>query len=436
MLEDITTMPKQKVPDIDFKWWVIAELPQLFLDKDIFINESYQRGDIWKLSQKIELLRSINNRYSIGVIVLFVNENNQYEVLDGQQRLLTIYQYLSGNLPLNSTEIVPYADLTLQDKTLLDAYCVYYIKLKSHDPDSKEEDIIQTFLRLQEGTPLNKAEKLNAYRGKFKDTFVQLRNTHPIFAYLGKEKRFRWRQLAAEILAIDLESDFEKGIFPSLDLDSMKVIVSKYEKNLSIKHINTVRANLDFLYSSLNILLTAFQPREFIAFYLLASYLRKHKANNDNLMNEFSDFTERFLANLSLFSVYDTKPPQGMTKKLFDEYRNYKIESKIMTTPDSVKKRFDIMLREYNRMYPFITKDSQRLFDIEQKRIMYFRQKGLCGYCGKKMLFRVSSGHHIVAHNEGGSSRDLEKAVLLHETCHQHVERQINKGNVPVFLFK
>ena len=56
----------------------------------------------------------------------------------------------------------------------MDSYCIYYLKLKSFDEESKEEDIFQTFLRLQEGTPLNKAEKINAYRGKFKETFYYL----------------------------------------------------------------------------------------------------------------------------------------------------------------------------------------------------------------------------------------------------------------------
>jgi hypothetical protein len=40
---------------------------------------------------------------------------------------------------------------------------------------------------LQEGTPLNKAEKINAFRGAFKDAFRQIRDEHPIFTFLGNE---------------------------------------------------------------------------------------------------------------------------------------------------------------------------------------------------------------------------------------------------------
>ncbi len=422
-------MPKQKVPDIDFKYFVFKEIKTLFDENKIFINKQYQRGDIWKHSQKIELIKSIENRYSIGVLVLFFNDNGQYEILDGQQRLLTIRNYLNDELDLSNTEIQKYSDLSLRDKALLDAYCIYYLKLKSHDPDTKEEDIVQTFLRLQEGTPLNKAEKINAHRGKFKDTFREIRETHPFFNYLGREKRFRWRQLAAEMLLLELESDFDNKIFPNLDLPTLiNNGIKKYEKNISPKKIKFFKGNLDFLYSSLNYRLTAFTPREAISFYLLISYLRKKKADNSDLMNEFAEFGVDFLKNLNSFSIYDNKPPSSMDKALFDKYKTFKHESKIQTTSDSLRKRFEIILGEYNRMHPLIIKDEKRLHDAEQKRTLYFRQEGLCKECSKPMDFNTSSSHHVVAHSKGGKTDNLDEAFLVHEKCHKKIEKRLRKA--------
>ena len=375
-------MPKQRIPDIDWDDWVIAELPELFLNKEIYINEEYQRGDIWTHTQKIELIKSINNSYSIGVIVLFINERDQYEILDGQQRLLTIKQYLNDELDLSGTELIKYSGLSTKERTHFDDYSIYYIKLKSHNPTTREEDIVQTFLRLQEGTPLNKAEKLNAHRGKFKNTFRQVRESHPIFEYLGREKRFRWRQLTAELLTLELESNFKNMTFPGLDLPSMLDVVKKYETNISEAKVRIFKANLNFLHESLNVILTAFKPGEVISFYLFLSYLRKMKAGNVELINEFSEYATAFLKNLHMFSIYDVKPPQGMTKKLFDLYKTYKLEAKVM-----------------------------------------------------KMSFSLSSGHHILQHSEGGKTADLSKAVLLHENCHKYVEKQVSKGKQPVFLY-
>ncbi len=95
-----------------------------------------------------------------------------------------------------------------------------------------------------------------------------------------------------------------------------------------------------------------------------------------------------------------------------------------MTTGESIKKRFETILSEYERLYPLITKDSDRLHDLEQKRIFYFRQKGLCGECGKSMEFKQASSHHVIGHAEGGRTDDLNHAQLLHEKCHRKVEKR------------
>jgi len=420
-------MLKQTVPVIDFNKFVLSEIPKKLSSNEIFINKEYQRGDIWKANQKVELIRSILKGYSIGVLVLFKNEHGQDEILDGQQRLLTIRKYLDGTLDLMESNIPKYAELKFAEKTLLDAYCVYYLKLKSHDPESKEEDIVQTFLRLQEGSPLNKAEKINARRGLFKDTFRDVREKHPFFRFLGKEKRFRWRQLAAEMLLIELEGNFERKVFPDLDLPSLIKATQDYEKKIPRGKLKFYIGNLDFLYSSLNIILTAFTPREAVAFYLLVSYLRKHRASNSRLQDELSEFAKEFLKNLNSFSIYDEKPPEGMSRDIFSIYKKFKYESKILTTSDSLTNRLDIMISEFKRLHPFIAKDPKRFQDAEQRRILYFRQKGLCSECGKEMRFDLTSAHHIVTHSKGGETDNLHQARLVHPKCHQKLEKRLRK---------
>jgi hypothetical protein len=427
-------MPKQTIPDIEFNRFVIAEFPSLFYQNKIFINREYQRGDIWTQTQKIELIRSILSCYSIGVLVLYVNDDGKYEILDGQQRLLTVKQYLDDKLDLSNTEILRYADLSLQDKTLFDAYCVFYLRLKSADPSSKEEDVVQTFLRLQEGTPLNKAEKINARRGEFKDAFKEAREQHPLFALLGNDKRFRLRQLAAELLTLELESDFKNIVFPDLGISTLIATIDKYRNGISNSKMSYFKGNLDCLHNSLNILLTAFKPAELISFYLLVSYLRRHKANNENLINELSAFCGDFLENLNRFSMYDTKPPKGMSQADFVIYMKYKLLAKKMTLADSIKERFGIILSEFKKAQPFIEKDTQRLYDVEQKRAMYFKQHGICPVCHKSMQFTKTSGHHTVPHSRGGITANLEKGMLAHDRCHIRLEKQNKKIELPGLL--
>ena len=115
-----------------------------------------------------------------------------------------------------------------------------------------------------------------------------------------------------------------------------------------------------------------------------------------------------------------------MPENIFREYRNYKLEAKKMTTADSIKNRFEIMLREYSRLHPLILKDHRRLYDTEQKRTLFFRQKGICGECKKPLNFNMSSGHHIFSHAKGGTTDDLYLAILLHEKCHRRLEKRLS----------
>ncbi|RJP72731.1 MAG: DUF262 domain-containing protein [Candidatus Abyssobacteria bacterium SURF_17] len=420
-------MPRQKVPDIEFNHFVLGQINDLFAQEKIYINPAYQRGDIWKHSQKIELIRSIESGYSIGVLVLFLNDLGKYEILDGQQRLLAIKKYLDGTLDLTETEFTAYQDLERRERIHTDAYCIYYLKLKSHDTESREEDIVQTFLRLQEGTPLNKAEKISAHRGAFKDAFKEAGDASELFKRMSGDKRFRLRLLAAEMLLLELEGDFENKIFPSLELQSFISAIKTYKKRVPPSKLRFYMANLDLLHISLNYLLTALKPSEALALYLLVSYLRKHKAGNQNLPNEISAFAKEFLKKLNSFSIYDKEAPKGMPGEIFQKYRAYKFAAKVMTTPESLKSRFEMILGEFARLKPHIEKDPKRYHDEEQKRELFFRQEGLCAHCGKPMDFRKSTADHVVSHGEGGKTDDLSNAQLLHERCHQKLEKSRRK---------
>src|SRR5690606_38474362 len=116
----------------------------------------------------------------------------------------------------------------------------------------------------QEGSPLNKAEKINAHRGAFKDTFKTIREEHSIFGYFGNDKRFRLRLLCAELLHLELESDFNHSRFPGLELATLKSTCVKYEREISKTKITFFKGNLDYLQHSLNYLLTGITSRDII----------------------------------------------------------------------------------------------------------------------------------------------------------------------------
>lgn len=428
------SIAKQHVPHMDFDAFSLGQISDLFLSGEIFINKEYQRGDIWTKEQQQELIRSIVNCYSIGVLVLFINEGKQCEILDGQQRLLSIRKYVEGTIDLRDTDLTPYAELERTRKDHINAYHVCYLRLKGLDGSNKEEDIVQTFLRLQEGTPLNRAEKISAHRGLYKDTFRQMRDEHKLFELMGPDRRFRLRLLAAEMLLVELETNFQKLFFPGLDLKNHLVILKKYESAISRSKIRSYRGNIDILFESLNYLLSGMSENNVLMHYILVSYLRKYRAGNENLIEELAVFSKEFLKILNSFSMYDPNPPSGMDPDLFNKYLNYKLQGKMMTTSESLENRIKIMLDEFERIIgDVVKKDPQRFFDEEQKRILYFRQEGLCSKCGKPMLFRGATADHVVAHGQGGKS-DIKNAQLLHNKCHKSLNTSKKKKSKTVRL--
>lgn len=54
----------------------------------------YQRGQVWKESQKDKLIDSIKKGYPFGAILLYKKTENTFQLIDGLQRISTLYEYL------------------------------------------------------------------------------------------------------------------------------------------------------------------------------------------------------------------------------------------------------------------------------------------------------------------------------------------------------
>lgn len=62
-------------------------------DKSIKVPH-YQRGQVWKISQKEKLIDSIKSGFPFGTILLYKKNDGTYQLIDGLQRSSTIYEYL------------------------------------------------------------------------------------------------------------------------------------------------------------------------------------------------------------------------------------------------------------------------------------------------------------------------------------------------------
>ncbi|XOB42229.1 MAG: DUF262 domain-containing protein [Candidatus Nealsonbacteria bacterium] len=253
------------VPQIDFKFFSIKKIKNLWDEEKILINKEYQRSEIWKSYQKKELIDSIMKGFSMGVLVMWKNRENKLELLDGQQRIKTIIRFLNDEFKNNENK--KFSELTITERSEIEAYRIYCLELKSY---LKEEEVSDVFIRLQEGTPLNIAEKVNAFRGEFKESFIKAFLKNKIFFEKLKNYRFRARFLAAQFLILELTADFEKKVFPNMRYIDFKKISEKYKnkKEIPVRKVTRYNNYINFLGTFLQDEIRAISYRDWIALYI------------------------------------------------------------------------------------------------------------------------------------------------------------------------
>ena len=388
--------------------------------KKYYIDKTYQRKLVWKNKQKQDLIWSIQEDYSIGALTLYL-KNNKYEILDGQQRIATIRDFIDNKFKDVNDHF--YKDLNENGKNDFKTYRVPAIILKSSLSKKEVSDI---FIRMQEGSKLSNAEKVYALTGEFKNTFVHaFFDKNDNFFKKLSDKRFRARLIAAHFLTIELKCDF-KNSFPNMSYADLKKLNSD-TKTISNTTIRNYEKNIRYLGTYLSPMLKIMKIRELTPAYMLISYFNKKKVISKKYHGLiFKKFMMDFIKDLERFSYYDQDPPPGMNVQLFKTLQRYKIYSKQTLSGSALKELFRLISIEYKRrVSEFQYKDKKRLFTREQKMKMYFKQDGLCTICNKNIDYddeRVDM-HHIKKYARGGKT-NLNNAMLVHKICHKKIESQ------------
>src|SRR5665647_1089074 len=65
------------------------------------IRPKYQREFVYKDKQRNAVIETIKNSFPLNVMYWMIREDGGYEVLDGQQRTISIGQYVNGDFSLN-----------------------------------------------------------------------------------------------------------------------------------------------------------------------------------------------------------------------------------------------------------------------------------------------------------------------------------------------
>jgi hypothetical protein len=181
---------KMKKIELSHRMYAIHDLKRLYDSKEVVVQPKYQRRRTeWPLNAKTSLIDTIVNNYTIPPIYIrsYVDSKRQRrtEIIDGQQRVTTIMEFLNGDFALTSTfsdqELVglTFQELPPDIQDSINDYELSCMAIRG----ATESDIITIFSRVNSfSLPLNPQEKRNAiYAGEFKTTVYDIASKYYTF---------------------------------------------------------------------------------------------------------------------------------------------------------------------------------------------------------------------------------------------------------------
>ncbi|MBM7541295.1 DUF262 domain-containing protein [Amphibacillus cookii] len=159
---------------------------------DIDLQPDFQRGEVWSIPKKRKLIDSILRGWRIPPIHVIENENYVDEVLDGQQRLATIRDFMNDKIKIDGSlapidesisklDGLVYSKLDSDTQRKFKKYSVTIIRLTQYIPEEPAE----LFYRLNQPATLTSAEQRNAFVG---NTRNQIRELVDAFEDAGANK--------------------------------------------------------------------------------------------------------------------------------------------------------------------------------------------------------------------------------------------------------
>lgn len=311
------------------------------------IRPKYQREFVYSGKQRDAVLETIKQDFPLNVMYWMVREDGNYEVLDGQQRTISIGQYVTGEFSLNDRF---FHNLTDEEQELILDY--------------------ELMIYFCEGTD---KERLDWFRiiniAGEKLTEQELRNAVYTGPWLSDAKlKFSKSNCAAYLLAND-----------GGQLVSGSPIRQEYLET-AFRWINDGK---------------------------IEDYMAKHQhdSNADELWSYFQEVIAWVRQN---FANYRREMSGVEWGELYNKFKDSKPDAdKLETEIKELMQDEDVTKKP--GIYPYILTRQEkylsvRAFTDKMKREAYERQNGKCSKCGKHFEIEEMEADHITPWVEGGKT--------------------------------
>lgn len=227
------------------------ELDKIYKRRDRYEIPDWQREEVWDLPRKQLLIDSILRGWRLPKFYFVLTSTNPqaYEVVDGQQRLATVFEFLSDELELSAETAkefggAKYKTLSVDVSDKVDDFKIQFDVIE----DATDKELMEFFQRLQSGLQLNSSERLNAIQSKLR-TFCRAQSKHKFFAkhVAFNDKRYAHFDVMAKVATLEVE-----GVGAALRYADVKqVFESQASFSEQSQVAKRIRSALDFLASAI-----------------------------------------------------------------------------------------------------------------------------------------------------------------------------------------
>ena len=328
------------------------------------IRPKYQREFIYNDKQQQEVIKTVQKNFPLNVMYWCINKDGSYELLDGQQRTLSICEYIKGNFSVDGKYFYTLQDN--QQEAILDYPLMVYICEGENSEKLEWFEIINV-----QGEKLTKQELRNAiYTGEWLSDCKKYFSKSNCIAYKIGEKYMTGTPIRQEYLETVIDWIRQRDGIDTID-DYMGI----HQQDHTAKEIK------EYYQSIINWIETMF-----------IKYRKEMKGLKWGLLyNKFHHID------------FDPKKLEEQISELMkDEYEE--ITSK--------KGIYEYVLSGDDRFL------SIRAFRDSEKRTVYERQNGICLKCGKHFDIKDMEADHITPYSKGGHTT-IENCQMLCRDCNR-----------------
>ena len=205
---------------VDQQMLSVKYMLELMEEGLIELNPGYQRNRVWKDNRRKSLLiESLMLRIPIPAFYFYENEDGEYQVIDGQQRLATIREFVSGKFKLSGLEYLgkEYNKKGFKELDIKYVQRIYRTQIAVNilDARSPKKVIYDIFRRVNTGgVNLNPQEMRNAICKQETREFLikSTKNENYLMATRGKikDERMDAQELVLRFYAFYMAYNYDK----------------------------------------------------------------------------------------------------------------------------------------------------------------------------------------------------------------------------------